>query len=440
MTLPKEIEECLNLLSSNGHKAFVVGGAVRDYIMGRKISDYDITTDALPIETEAVFKGYKIIETGLKHGTVTVLINSMPIEITTFRTEGCYSDGRHPDHVDFTNDIVKDLSRRDFTVNSIAYSPNEGYVDPFGGIDDIRRKTIRCVGDPAKRFTEDALRILRAVRFSSVLRFEIESDTSNALNVLSDNLCLVSKERIRDEFKKLICGDGAFDVLTKYRKLIAIIIPEIAKTFEFDQNNPHHDFDLYTHIIKTVASLPADPIIRMAGLLHDIGKPDTESKDECGISHFYGHATLSAEIAEKILKDLRFSNAEISRAVTLIRNHDGVISETESAVKRKISKLGYDLFIDLLDLQRADNASQKLDSSFRYEHNMALHSIAQQIKEEKPCLNLSALNIDGNDLIALGYKGKEIGKALSILLDAVLNGESENSKEALIGYLNNIKR
>lgn len=435
MILPNEIATCLSLLNDNGYSAYVVGGAVRDHLMGRTINDYDVCTDALPYEIENVFSDFKVIETGLKHGTVTVLIGQSSIEITTFRTDGSYSDGRHPDSVDFTNDIIKDLSRRDFTVNAIAYSQRDGYVDPFNGIYDIESKVLRCVGDPIKRFSEDALRILRALRFSSTLQFEIEDGTSDAIMTLKNNLSLVSAERIRDEMKKLICGDGMAKIMTEYRDVIALIIPDLSKAFDYDQNNPHHDFDLYTHIIKTVSHLRRDPILRFAGLLHDIAKPMTEFKDENRISHYYGHAHHGAIMAEKILKELRLSNAEIKKIVTLIRHHDGVIDESESSVARKLSKIGIELFFDLLDLQRADNASQKSDPLFRAEHNENLRKIANEILSKEPCLSLSDLALDGNDVKALGYKGKEIGKALSYLLDAVLSGNAENTKEALTCYL-----
>ncbi len=436
--LPSETELCLSVLEESGHKAYIVGGAVRDFLMCRAVHDYDICTDAHPNEVIEAFKGYRVIETGLKHGTVTVLINSEPIEITTFRTEGSYSDGRHPDTVDFTKDIVKDLSRRDFTVNAIAYSKTDGFVDPFNGISDIDKRIVRCVGNAEERLTEDALRILRAIRFASVLRFNIEEDTSKALFKLKERLSLVSKERIREELKKLICGGAMMDIMTEYRGIVALIIPQLGATFDYCQNNPHHDFDLYTHLLKTVESLPSDPILRLTGLLHDIGKPHSRTTDESGISHYYSHASIGAEIAEDILKDLRFSKTEINRAVTLIRYHDGVIEESEKAVNRRLNKLGAALFFDLLDLQRADNASQKADSSLRFEHNEALRAIARGILEKEPCFSLSSLDIDGNDLIALGYRGKEIGNALSLLLDAVMSGDVENKKGALTDYLSNL--
>ena len=435
MHLPSEIDLCLFLLNQNGYSAYVVGGAVRDHLMGRQINDYDVCTDALPNEVEGVFHDYRVIETGIKHGTVTVLVGPSSVEITTFRTDGSYSDGRHPDSVDFTRDIVKDLSRRDFTVNAIAYSPIEGYIDPFCGIGDISSKVIRCVGDPTRRFSEDALRILRALRFSATLGFTINNETSNAIFTLKHNLSLVSKERVRDEIKKLICGKDMLRVMNDYRDIIALIIPDISATFDYNQNNPHHDFDLYTHIVKTVSNLPCDPTLRFSGLLHDIAKPITESKDNNGISHFYAHAHHSAEMAEKILRDLRFSNVEIKRIVTLIRHHDGVIEETESAVSRKLSKIGKDLYFDLLDLQRADNASQKLNTSLRTEHNESLRKIANDILSKEPCLSLSDLALNGNDMIDMGYKGKEIGKALTLLFNAVLNGEVKNTKKDLSEYI-----
>ena len=431
MVLPENIRKVLDILNNEGHNSFVVGGAVRDHLMGKTPNDFDVCTDALPNDVMKLFADYRIIETGIKHGTVTVMINKTPIEITTFRTEGLYTDNRHPDRIDFTTDIIKDLSRRDFTVNAIAYSPASGYVDPFGGMYDISNHVIRCVGDAEKRFSEDALRILRALRFSSTLDFDIECITSRAIFKTSDNLCHISKERIREELLKLICGDRASKIFTDYSSVFALIIPGLKNTFDYDQNNPHHSFDLYTHLIKTVNNLPKDPILRMAGLLHDIGKPNTASKDESGISHYYSHAKISAEMAETILRDLRFSNNDISRICSIILYHDGVIEENERAVKRRLNQLGSDKFFDLLELQRADNASQTNDIAYRLEHNSILRKISNNVIMRGDCVDASRLALNGNDLISTGLKGKQIGKVLSFLLDAVINGETENTKEAL---------
>ncbi len=431
MNLPGGIEKVLSILSMGGHDSYVVGGAVRDHLMGMDPHDFDICTDALPCDVIELFADCRVIETGIKHGTVTVMIDNIPVEITTFRTESAYSDSRHPDSVNFTTDIISDLSRRDFTLNAIAYSPVRGYIDPFGGMNDINDKIIRCVGEPEKRFSEDALRILRALRFSSTLDFDIDNDTSRAIFKTSNSLHHISKERIRDELLKLICGDRALKILADYRAVFAQIIPQLNIAFDYDQNNPHHCFDLYTHLIKTVSKLPNDPILRMAGLLHDIGKPDTVSKDDGGISHYYSHARIGAEIAEKVLRDLRFSNNDIGRICTLIHYHDGVIEENERSVKRRLNQLGNELFFDLLELQRADNASQTVDASFRLEHNSVLHKIANDVISRGDCVEASKLALNGNDLISAGLSGKQIGKALSFLLDAVISGEVENTKEAL---------
>ncbi len=435
MDLPRGIGQVLDILITGGHDSYIVGGAVRDHLMGMIPNDFDICTDALPSEVLQLFSEYRVIETGIKHGTVTVLINDTAVEITTFRTESSYSDNRHPDSVNFTTDIIMDLSRRDFTVNAIAYSPIHGYVDPFSGINDINDKVIRCVGEPEKRFSEDALRILRALRFSSTLDFDIDNDTSCAIFKLSDNLFHISKERIRDELVKLICGDRVLKILRDYRSVFAQIIPRLQSTFDYNQNNPHHSYDLYTHIIKTVSSLPKDPVLRIAGLLHDIAKPDTASKDEDGISHYYSHARISAEIAEKVLRDLRFSNNDVDRICTLIHYHDGVIDENERSVKRRLNQLGKERFFDLLELQRADNASQTNNASLRLEHNLILRKIAKDVIMRGDCLEASRLALNGNDMISAGLKGKQIGKALSFLLDAVISGEAENTKEALNEYL-----
>lgn len=435
MYLPDSIKKVFDILGKNGYKAYIVGGAVRDHLMGKISNDFDVCTDALPNDVINIFSEYRVIETGIKHGTVTVLSDGVPVEITTFRTESPYSDNRHPDSVNFTTDILSDLSRRDFTINAIAYSPFYGYIDPFKGINDINKRLIRCVGDPVKRFSEDSLRILRALRFSSTLDFDIDDAASSAIINKINDLCHISKERIRDELLKLICGDRVLRVMSDYRSVFAKIIPKLHTTFDYDQNNPYHAFDLYTHLLKTVGSLPKDPVLRMAGLLHDIAKPDTASFDKNGVSHYYSHARIGAEMSEAILKDLRFSNSDISRVSTLIHYHDGVIEENERSVKHRLNQLGNDQFFDLLELQRADNASQTIDTSYRLNHNSVLRRIADDVITRGDCIETSGLELNGNDLIAKGLKGRQIGKALSVLLDAVISGEAVNTKEALNNFL-----
>ncbi len=433
--LGKEAEFVLSSLNSSGFKAYVVGGFVRDLIMGRQTADCDICTSATPEQCADVFENFKVINTGIKHGTVTVIIDSEPIEITTFRTENSYSDGRHPDEVSFVTDIYDDLSRRDFTVNAIAYSPLCGIVDPFDGTNDIKRGIIRCVGDPIERFTEDALRILRALRFSSVLGFDIENETADAILFCKDRLNLISGERIRNELCKLLVGQRCYKILHDFREVISVIIPELSAAFDYSQNNPHHEFDLYTHLTKTVINLPCDPIMRVAGLLHDIAKPAVVSTDTDGISHYYNHAQQSSVMAETIMQRLRFSKAETDLVNTLIRHHDGVIEESEPAIKRKLGRLGADCFFKLLDLQRADNASQTSNVDLRREHNSNLRKIAEKVISDNDCVKVNELAINGNDLIALGLKGRQIGRSLSMLLDAVINGEVRNLKRDLINHV-----
>jgi len=434
MTLPAPVALALSLLEDSGHEAYVVGGCVRDALMGKTPDDYDICTSATPAETEAVFSDYRLIETGLKHGTVTVLIENTPLEITTFRTESGYSDGRHPDSVSFTRTLADDLSRRDFTVNAMAYSPKTGIVDPYGGQKDLADGTLRCVGDPSLRFSEDALRIVRCVRFASVLAFDVERQTADAARSLAPRLSMVSAERIAAELKKALLGNRFCDILLEFSAVFGEFLPELLPCVGYDQNNPHHDFDLLTHLGKTVQHLPGDPILRLAGLLHDIGKPSTQFADDNGISHYYGHAAKSADMAETILKRLKLSNAETRRIVTLIRHHDGVIEENERAVKRKISKLGEPLFFDLLAIQRADHLAQKTDPSFRMSHDDELFRIAHDVISNSECLTQKQLAVNGHDMVELGLQGAAIGKMLTQLLDAVLNGEVDNEKNALLAY------
>lgn len=434
MTLPRPVSRALDRLEIAGYEAYAVGGCVRDALMGKVPDDYDICTAALPSEIESVFTDCRVLETGLKHGTVTVLIDGMPLEITTFRTESTYTDGRHPDSVAFTSFIEEDLARRDFTVNAMAFSPKHGLIDPFGGGRDLKARILRCVGDPSLRFTEDALRILRALRFASVLGFTMESATAEAVRCLCHRLSMVSSERIAVELKKALVGDAFPEILLSFPRVFAVFLPELAPCIEYVQNNPHHDFDLLMHLAKTVSFLPKDPILRLAGLLHDIGKPATRSTDEHGISHYYSHAAVGYEMAQIALKRLKLSNKEIDRATTLIRYHDGVIEETERAVKRRINRLGSERFLDLLALQRADHAAQTKDPRYRKEHTDLLFHIAIGVMSKSECVTTEQLAVNGHDMIALGQQGKEIGNMLKILLLAVIDGGVKNEKDALISY------
>ncbi len=425
----------LNQLKAAGYEAYLVGGCVRDFLRNVEPHDYDVTTSALPEEILQVFPGIPVIETGLKHGTVTVLFDGLSVEVTTYRVDGTYADGRHPDAVTFTRSLSEDLARRDFTVNAIAWSPDVGVVDPFGGGSDLDAGILRCVGDPTRRFVEDGLRILRGLRFSSVLGFSLEKSTETALRGSKDRLNSVSAERIREEFAKLLCGKDVLRILTDYPEVFGVFLPELLPCVGFDQHNFHHIYSVYEHLAQTVAAIPPAVPLRMAALLHDIAKPRCFSSDEHGVGHFYGHAAQSSEVADEILRRLRFSNEERARIVTLIRHHDTPIEPSPTAVRRKLNKLGEPGFFDLLALIRADNSALAPEYHYRQAIYDTLEEIAREILSEKQCFSLKDLAVNGVDLMSLGYQGKEIGDALQFLLDAVLDDQCANEKQALLSYL-----
>lgn len=429
--LNDKAEFVINTLKNAGYKTYLVGGAVRDMLMNKEAKDTDITTSATPDEIKKIFRNYKTVDTGIKHGTVTLIYNSQPIEITTFRTESSYSDNRHPDEVIFTTDIEKDLSRRDFTINSIAYN-NDGFVDLFGGRADIENKIIRCVGVPEKRFSEDALRILRALRFSSVLSFQIEEETEKAMFSCKHLLQNISEERIFEEAVKLLCGKNVKDVLLKYAEIIAVVIPEISRMIGFNQHNFHHKYDLLTHTAVVTESCPAVPHLRLAALFHDIAKPLCLSFDENGVGHFYSHCSIGADITDEILRRLKCDNNTRQTVVKLIRHHDSPIEESEKIIKRRLNSFGKDLFFDLIELKRADTLGLADEYHSRLAHFDILLEMTQNVLKQEQCFCLKNLAINGNDLIALGLEGKKIGIILNDLLDKVIDGKIENEKNILL--------
>ncbi len=425
----------INKLETKGYEAFLVGGAVRDIIMGKTPDDADIATNATPDEVKEVFSEYTTIDTGIKHGTVTVIFDGIPFEITTYRTEEGYSDGRHPDNVSFTKNIKDDLSRRDFTMNSIAFSPDLGFVDPYGGKYDIKNKTIRCVGKSTERFIEDSLRILRAIRFSSVLGFEIEKETEKAMFECRELLTKVSCERVYTELTKLLCGKNVRQVLMKYSDIIAVVIPEIQAMKGFNQHNFHHKYDLLGHTATVTQNIAAKSHLRLAAFLHDVAKPLCMSFDEKGVGHFYGHPSLSAKIADDILRRLKSDNRTREAVVTLIKLHDNPIDESERIIKRKLRSIGSDMLFDLIELQRADTSGLADEFHSRYAHFDNLIALTENILIQEDCFSLKDLDINGNDITALGYQGRIVGEILNILLDAVIDGKAENIKEQLIDYI-----
>ena len=362
--LPLEVKSILYQINKHGHEAYVVGGCVRDSILHRPIHDWDICTSATPEEIIQVFKDQEVIPTGLQHGTVTLIINHTPFEITTFRIDGDYSDNRRPDSVEFTTDIIKDLSRRDFTINAMAYHPDIGLIDPFDGIEDIQYKKIRCVGNAKERFGEDALRILRAIRFASRLEFSIEPETDWQIHKLYKNLENISVERINSEFCKIVLSNSFCVELLLYKDVFSLFIPELKDMVDFPQNNPWHIYDVFGHTVHAVENCEScDLITRLAVFFHDFGKPHSYQDGEDGIRHFKGHAKISAEMTNWIMNRLRFDNNTRNKIVELIGYHDATIEVGKKYVKRWLNKIGEEQFRRLLKVKEADNKAQNIELS-----------------------------------------------------------------------------
>ncbi len=432
MQIPYHIEEILERLENSGYEAYIVGGCVRDNIMGLAPHDFDITTSALPCQTEQVFSDCRVIETGIKHGTVTVLYKGTSVEITTYRVDGTYSDSRRPDKVTFTKNIRDDLSRRDFTVNGIAYSPRRGITDPFGGMRDIKTGIIRCIGNADERFSEDALRILRALRFSSVLGFEIEENTANAVRRHKNDLDLVSRERVFSELTRLLCGKDVRRVLTDFSDVIAVIIPQLETTIGYDQHSKYHNSTLYEHTARAVEAAPAEPALRFAMLLHDVGKPACRSVGEDGEFHFYGHAEESAKIAEEVLRELKAPNTLRERVCDIIRHHDAPVDLSKKTIRKALSRHGFERFCDYMYAHMADDSAKAGFCLPRIETARQAVAIAEEINAETPCLTVKDLKISGRDLMEFIEPSPRMGKILSQLLSEVLEEKIANEKKALI--------
>ena len=430
MTIPEPAMKALRLLEDAGFEDFVVGGCVRDSLLGKTPDDWDITTDALPEETKEVFKDFRVIETGIKHGTVAVIVDGMLLEITTYRVDGEYLDNRHPKDVVFTRNLREDLARRDFTINALACSGDGKLIDEFSGMQDLNDRVIRCVGEPDERFAEDALRIMRALRFSSTLGFDIEEKTEASVHKNKDLLKNIAAERITDELLKLLCGEKVTETLINYRDVFAVIIPELEPCFDFDQKNYHHIYDVYTHIAYSVGGARALPDVRLALLLHDIGKPDCFFVDEEGVGHAYGHAEKSAELAQKALSRLRLPSDMQETVLTLVRFHDYPVEPSKKIIRRRLNKFGPEVFEKLMYVKQGDNFAHNRDIK---DFEPLINEILQMAKEqEDDCFTVKRLDIDGNDLKALGLEGPEIGKTLEKLLEEVMDDKLENRHEVLI--------
>lgn len=431
--IPEQVNSILETLQGAGFEAYIVGGCVRDALLGREPHDWDITTSALPYEVKELFP--RTIDTGLQHGTVTVMCGRTGYEVTTFRVDGVYEDGRHPKEVTFTPSLAEDLKRRDFTINAMAYDGRGGLIDLFGGQKDLERELIRAVGDPAQRFSEDALRIMRAVRFSAQLGYEIEEATLKAASDLAPNLQKISAERIREELEKTLMSDRPDLLRTAWKAGITKeFLPEFDRCMETEQNNPHHCYTVGEHILKGVSLVRKDRVLRLSMLLHDMGKPACRTTDEKGIDHFYGHADVGYEMARSILKRLKYDNATIRQVLPIVKWHDMQVRLTEPAVRRAVVKIGEDLFPLFLEVKQADMLAQ---STFQREEKQeildTLGGLYSRIIERGDCLNLKDLAVKGSDLIALGIRpGKEMGTILTQMLEDVLNVPEHNNKEYLV--------
>ncbi len=434
-SIPSQVNKVISLLNEAGFSAYVVGGAVRDLVMEKIPHDWDITTSAKPEETKKVFESFRLIETGIKHGTVTVLADSMPLEITTYRTEGDYSDRRRPDSVFFTDNILDDLSRRDFTCNALAYHPKTGIINEFNGLEDIESNLIRCVGNPDTRFNEDALRIMRALRFASVLGFDIDKDTADSIRSNYTLLKYISEERIFSELIKLLCGKNAGKILREFSEVFFFLMPELSPMKGCEQRHERHIYDVWEHSVTALENIKPDGATRMAMLLHDSGKPSVKSEDEKGVNHFYDHAAVSGEIANEILIRFKSSNSFRREVVNLVRYHDflpHLISK--KTYKRYIGTLGLDTVKKLFDVREADLRAQ--NPAFLPESlasNEAGKKILDEIITDEPCFSIKDLAVDGRDLMKLGFEASHaLGTALEKLLDEVMEGKIKNEKSALI--------
>lgn len=434
MYLPPHILYCIETLEKAGYPTYAVGGCVRDACLGLTPHDYDLCTAAKPEQIRALFAQFDLILAGEKHGTVGVILPQEVVEITTFRTEGEYLDHRHPTSVRFIEDVEGDLARRDFTVNAMAYSPIRGFADPFGGRQDLKDGILRAVGDAPTRFREDALRILRGVRFAVRFALRPEEKTCEAMMALAPLMQDLARERVMDEMGKILPLISAAQ-LQAFAPVVTQVIPELAPAVGFDQRNHHHKYDLFTHVAHVVEGVPGEVALRWAALLHDVGKPDCFTIDAAGCGHFYGHASASAELADAIMRRLKASTALREQVVTLVRLHMTEIPAEKKTVRRWLSRLGEETFFALMHLQEADMGSKGTGLPAEESRFVIPRQWAREIMEENACLHLKDLAVNGRDLLALGYVGPEIGQTLQKLLDLVLEEQLPNEKQALLGYL-----
>ncbi|MDE7014124.1 MAG: CCA tRNA nucleotidyltransferase [Kineothrix sp.] len=436
INLPEKVENIISAIESGGYEAYAVGGCVRDSILGRVPDDWDITTSASPQQVKRLFK--HTIDTGIQHGTVTVMFGKEGFEVTTYRIDGEYEDNRHPKEVAFTSNLREDLKRRDFTINAMAYNSRTGLVDVFGGLEDIQGRLIRCVGNPQERFEEDALRMMRAVRFSAQLGYAIEKGTEQAIRKMAGNLRFISAERIQTELVKLLVSPHpdylriCYDVgITK------TILPEFDWCMETAQNHPHHCYTVGEHILHSLKEVKGDKVLRLAMLFHDIGKPETKTTDENGRDHFHGHSAAGEGIARQALRRLRFDNDTVYKVCRLVLYHDYPVEMKAKSVRRAVHKIGEDIFPYLFDIKRADIFAQSDYGREEKLHKLGeIQAIYERIMEERQCVSLHTLAVTGRDLIEAGMKpGPELGETLEKLLQIVLECPEENEKDKLLEHV-----
>ncbi|MCL2446147.1 MAG: HD domain-containing protein [Oscillospiraceae bacterium] len=439
MTLPPEPARLITLLEQAGFSVYVVGGCVRDSLLGKQPEDWDLCTAATPQQASEILHsaGITVHETGLQHGTITAVIDGKAYEITSFRCDGAYTDHRRPDSVQFTQNLHEDLARRDFTINAMAFHPQTGLVDPFGGQADLQAGVIRCVGEPAQRFAEDALRILRALRFAATLGFAIEENTAQAAYHAREYLLHIAHERVQVELTKLLCGSHAHEILLAHREIIFAVLPELAPLNGFDQHTPWHCYDVYEHSCVAVQHVPPTPALRWAALLHDIGKPACFFMRD-GTGHAHGHPAVSVQLTLQVCERLKFSRKLTQQVHTLVEHHELRLLEDDVAparLRRLLGKHGGNLLLQLLQLNRADVCAQHPDKLYRLENFEPIQQAIEQLIAEQSCVTRAQLAVNGNDLMALGLRDKQLGQALDELLHQVIEGKLPNEREYLLTHI-----
>ncbi len=437
--LPPYVGTLIERLNEYGFEAFAVGGCVRDSLSGKKPKDYDITTNAVPSDIKRIFSAFRTIDTGIRFGTVAVISDGNQVEITTYRTDGVYSNHRKPESVEFSSLLAEDLKRRDFTVNAMAYSEKTGVIDLFGGKNDLENKVIRAIGEPTERLNEDALRIMRGLRFAACGGFSIEPKTAAAIHTCAPLLKKISGERIAAELNQLICADCE-TILREFYDVFAVIIPEINRCYGFEQHTKYHNRDVYEHILAAVSAVEPVLPLRLAMLFHDIAKPDYFICSEDGVGHFKGHPKGSAAIAERVLHELKYDSATISEVVTLVEYHDIVIENRKNLLKRYLNRFGEKMLFKLISVHIADDMGKAPQFQQRITEYHAAEQTIRQLVKENECFSLKQLAVNGNDMKKNGFCGKEIGDTLNALLSDVIDNKCVNERETLLKAAEEIRR